>query len=68
MQAVEFRAAIENGRLAIPEEFKQLEHKLVRVVLLIEDDQETSETRALSNHSAGLVKEWQGAAEDDVWT
>lgn len=37
MQAVGFKAAIENGRLAIPEEFKQLEHKLVRVILLIDD-------------------------------
>lgn len=36
MQAFEFRSVIENGRPAIPEEFKQLEHKLVRVVLLIE--------------------------------
>ena len=68
MQAFEFRAAIEDGRLVIPEEFKQLEHKRVHVVLLIEDNQDTAETRSLSNHSAGLVEEWQSTAEDDIWT
>jgi len=69
MQAIEFCAAVENGRLPIPEELKQLECQQVRVIVLIEQDQpERNEICLFANHTASQIAEWQGTAEDDVWT
>lgn len=30
--------------------------------------EDTKETRAFSNHSAGLVEDWQDSEEDKIWT
>ena len=69
MQAIEFCAAVENGQLTLPEELQKLERQQVRVIVLIEQDlQEQHEVRLFANHAANQIKEWQGSAEDEVWT
>lgn len=68
MYAIEFEADIRDGAVKIPEGYKSLQARHVRVVILFEKDPDGAELRALSNHSAGLVSEWQDAVEDDVWT
>jgi len=73
IQAVEFNALVENGQLILSDEFKALESKKVRVVLLIEEDsKKDNDLHLLSNHSASLIEdlieEWKDPAEDEVWT
>lgn len=67
MQAIEFEADIKGGIVSIPHHFKFLKNKHVRVVILIDEDSEFSESKAFSDHSAGLVQEWHDLSEDDVW-
>jgi hypothetical protein len=67
MYAIEFEADIKDGVVKIPEEYKTLANRHARVVILLEDDYETSDLRAFSDHSAGLVDEWQSTTEDAIW-
>ena len=40
-------------------------------VIIVENEintnQDLTETKALSNHSANLIDEWKESSEDDVW-
>lgn len=67
MYAIEFETDIQDGVVKIPDEYQQLKNKHARVVILIADNPEDEGLRMFSNHSAGLVEEWQDAKEDDVW-
>ncbi len=42
MQAVEFEAKIKNGMIEVPSQYKDKLHRIVRVILLTDEDQPTS--------------------------
>ncbi|MBS3667120.1 MULTISPECIES: hypothetical protein [Halomonadaceae] len=67
MYAIEFETDIQDGVVNIPDEYKAFANTHARVVILLEDDSESSDLRAFSEHSAGLVDEWSSAVEDAVW-
>lgn len=68
MHAIEFDADIRDGLVKIPEHYKPLQDQPAHVVILFGTDRDDAELRARSDHSAGLVQEWQETDEDDVWT
>ena len=67
MYAIEFEADLRNGVLKIPDIYKSLNDQRVRVVVLLDHRQDTSELFAFSEHSATLVDEWRDPSEDEVW-
>lgn len=67
MYAIEFEADVQDGVVKIPEEYKQLGNKHVRVVVLVKDEDAESEVKAFSDHSANLVDDWHHTSEDEVW-
>jgi len=67
MYAIEFEADLRDGVLAIPDDYKSLNNRHVRVVILFEDQGGDPGLRALSDHSATLVDEWRDPAEDEIW-
>ena len=67
MYAIEFEADLQDGVLVIPDDYKSLNKRHVRVVILFDDHRGDSGLRALSDHSATLVDEWRDPAEDEIW-
>ena len=61
MQAIEFCAAVENGRLTLPEELQKLKRQQVRVIVLIEQDlQEQNEVCLFANPNKGMARQRRG--------
>ena len=67
MYAIEFETDIQNGIVKLPEDYLSLKDKHVRVVILVDEDQDERELRAFSEHSASLLDEWLEPAEDAIW-
>ena len=67
MYAIEFEADVRNGILKIPDIYKSLKDQHVRVVILLDHPEDTSELMAFSEHSATLINEWRDPSEDEVW-
>jgi hypothetical protein len=67
MYAVEFETDIQGGIIRIPEEYRRLQNKHAKVVILVKENTDDVELQAMSNHSAGTVEEWRDPLEDEVW-
>ncbi|QEP43618.1 hypothetical protein D5085_11080 [Ectothiorhodospiraceae bacterium BW-2] len=67
MYAIEFETEVSDGVVKIPENYKLTKNQHVRVVILLENQNQDAELHALSNHSAGLVEDWLDLTEDEIW-